>query len=242
MDLSALGLLILVVLLTGISKSGFAGALGVFSVPLLMLVLPPQQAIGFMLPLLLLADVFAVKSHWRQWDAALLKTLLPGALLGVGLGSLLLGMLPTQALSKAIGMLALLFALRFLIWRNVGGPWLASKTAAWGLSGIAGLSSTLIHAGGPPVMMLLMARKLPPTLMVATSTVFFASLNLTKLVPFIGLGLLDTSLALWALALSPFAWLGIRVGIYLREHLPVNTFLLIMHSLLMLLGLKLLIG
>ncbi|MDF2180113.1 sulfite exporter TauE/SafE family protein [Aliiglaciecola sp. CAU 1673] len=242
MDLSSLPVVVLVVLLTGISKSGFAGALGVFSVPLLMLALPPKQAIGFMLPLLLLADFFAVKSHWRQWDWGLLKTLLPGALLGVSLGSLLLGLLPTEILSKAVGLLALLFALRYLLWRSADGAWLSTKAAAWGMSAMSGLSSTLIHAGGPPLMMLLIARQLAPALMVATSTVFFASLNLAKLVPFVGLGLLDSNLLLWAAALSPVAWLGNRWGIYLRERLPVKTFLLIMHSLLLVLGLKLMIS
>ncbi len=40
------------VVLTGISKSGFAGGAGVVAVPLLALVLPVERAAALMLPLL----------------------------------------------------------------------------------------------------------------------------------------------------------------------------------------------
>ena len=85
MELTALFLVGFVVFLTGISKSAFGGALGVFYVPLLMLQLSPLQAIGIMLPILIIADVIAVKSHWKQWDSAIAKALLPGAVFGLSL-------------------------------------------------------------------------------------------------------------------------------------------------------------
>ncbi|WP_102794354.1 TSUP family transporter [Bowmanella denitrificans] len=108
LDPFSLGLIALVVVLTGISKSGFAGALGIFSVPLLLLVLSPQQALGLMLPLLLLADMFSLKSYWRQWDGATLRVLLPGVAIGLLLGGLLLGHLPTLWLQGLIGSLSCL--------------------------------------------------------------------------------------------------------------------------------------
>ena len=55
MEISAVFLIAFVVLLISISKSAFAGALGVFAVPLLMLKFSAVEAIALMLPLLIIA-------------------------------------------------------------------------------------------------------------------------------------------------------------------------------------------
>ncbi|MFT4836458.1 MAG: putative membrane protein YfcA, partial [Psychromonas sp.] len=83
MDISVIALIAFVVLLIGLSKTAFAGALGVFAVPLLMLKLPAPEAIALMLPLLIIADILSVKSYWKQWDSRLLLSLIPGAIIGV---------------------------------------------------------------------------------------------------------------------------------------------------------------
>ena len=49
-------LAVLSVLAVSISKAGFGGALGSLSVPILIFVLPPKQAIGVLLPLFLVND------------------------------------------------------------------------------------------------------------------------------------------------------------------------------------------
>jgi hypothetical protein len=73
----------LVVLLVGISKTAFVGALGVFAVPLLMLKFTAIEAITLMLTLLIIADAMNVKRFWKKWDTPLLFSLIPGAILGV---------------------------------------------------------------------------------------------------------------------------------------------------------------
>lgn len=82
-DIATLLLIALVVILIGLSKSAFAGALGVFAVPLLMLKLTAIDAITLMLPILMMSDVFSLRSFWRQWDTRLLISLIPGAVIGV---------------------------------------------------------------------------------------------------------------------------------------------------------------
>ena len=47
----------LAVLAVTISRSGFGGALGSLSLPLLLFVLPPKIALGILLPLFLITDV-----------------------------------------------------------------------------------------------------------------------------------------------------------------------------------------
>lgn len=69
----------------GISKTGIPG-IGVVVVPLLADVLPTRASTGVLLPMLILADVFAV-AYWRRhavWSH--LITLIPWALGGVYIG------------------------------------------------------------------------------------------------------------------------------------------------------------
>jgi len=59
-------LMVVAVLLTGISKSGFAGGVGVVAVPLISLKASPAFAVAVMLPLLIVMYVFSLKAWGRQ--------------------------------------------------------------------------------------------------------------------------------------------------------------------------------
>jgi uncharacterized membrane protein YfcA len=74
-------------LLTSVSKGGFGAGLGVLAVPLMALRLPVPQVIAIMLPIICLMDIASVWSYRGQWDATILRMTLPGALLGILLGS-----------------------------------------------------------------------------------------------------------------------------------------------------------
>ena len=50
LDIFQLAVFTIAVIITGISKSGFAGGLGMISVPLLLLVMNPFLAVSLMLP------------------------------------------------------------------------------------------------------------------------------------------------------------------------------------------------
>ena len=52
-------------LLTGISKGGFAGGIGLIAVPLMALTVSPVQAAGIMLPILMVMDLIGVWA-WRH--------------------------------------------------------------------------------------------------------------------------------------------------------------------------------
>lgn len=77
-------------LLIGISKGGLGGGLGGLVTPLMALFIPINDALGMMLPVLMIGDVFAVGVHWRGWNSKLLWALLGGGLAGVSLGMLLI--------------------------------------------------------------------------------------------------------------------------------------------------------
>ena len=67
-------LALLGVFLIGLSKAGFAAGLGMLSTPLMAQAVPARTAIGTILPLLCLADVFALVVYWRRWDPPYVAT------------------------------------------------------------------------------------------------------------------------------------------------------------------------
>src|ERR1700743_1609081 len=75
------------VTLLGLGKGGFAG-LGMISVPLLTLRVPILQAATIILPLLITQDAISVWTYRRDWSAWNLKVLMPGAIVGMGAGTL----------------------------------------------------------------------------------------------------------------------------------------------------------
>lgn len=56
------------VLLYGVTKGGFGGALAIISVPMMALVMPPTQAAAILLPILVVMDLLVVKAYWGVFD------------------------------------------------------------------------------------------------------------------------------------------------------------------------------
>jgi uncharacterized membrane protein YfcA len=79
-----------VAFLVSLSKGGLGGMAGTLSTPLMALVMPVNKVLGLLLPIMLLADVFSVALHWRRWNGRLVWLLIPGAVVGVTIGILLL--------------------------------------------------------------------------------------------------------------------------------------------------------
>lgn len=241
MEISAAIIIAIVVLLIGISKSAFAGALGVFAVPLLMLKFSAVEAIGLMLPLLIIADVMTVKGFWKKWDSALLKSLIPGALIGIVIANLLIDVIKTDDLRIIIALICIVFAIKNILFKHLELHMLNNKIGAYIMSALSGISSTLVHAGGPPLIIYFTAIGLAPTKFVATAAIFFAIMNLVKLIGFISLGFLTPELVLTALMFIPLAFVGHWLGIKINNNIDKQLFLKIMNYFLLILGCWLLV-
>lgn len=231
------------VLLTGISKSGFAGGAGVIAVPLLSLMIPVPIAAALMLPLLLVMDAKSLRYYWRSASWYELKRILPAAIIGITLGGYLLGELPSNLLQFLLGIFCIVFAL----WKKIIPIFGRIPYAGFIWGGVSGLTSTLLHAGGPPINIYLLTRQLPKRAWLATAAVFFAAMNLLKVIPY---ALTDqwqsdsliSELLIIDLILLPLSLIGVWLGYVLQNHISEANFMNACKILLFFSGLGLLIG
>lgn len=242
MDVTTIVLIAGVALLTGISKSAFAGALGVFAVPLLMLKLPATQAIALMLPLLIIGDTLSVRSFWGKWDKRLLLPLLPGAVVGVVVAYLIIDLINPSYLRLIIAFICITFALRNLLLQQATLRFLSNKIGAFVMSMFSGITSSLVHAGGPPIIIYFSAIGLSPSKFVATAAIFFAMMNILKLIAALSFGVLTSATVFTALMFFPLALVGNWLGVKINTLLDKERFLKIMNYLLLLLGVWLVIN
>ncbi len=237
---------ILAILLTGINKGGFGAGAGGIAVPLMSLYIAPPQAAGIMLPILCAMDLFGVHAYRGRWSRAHLRSLVPGALVGIALGGLAFGALSVNTIRLVLGIIAVVFALnqglrlterlaaRLAAKRAPPGP---IAGAIWGAA--SGFTSTLAHAGSPPFAIYMLPQKLDRTTLVATSALFFLIVNYVKLVPYALLGQLNQSNLAAALMFAPLAPLGIWLGVWLHRRMNDRAFYAISYALLFATGVKL---
>lgn len=234
---------VLAVLLAGFSKAASGGGIAILAVPLLSLVVPPPQAAAIMLPLLCLMDLLGVWTYRGRFDRALLRELLPGAVLGIIIGALVFGVVDVRWIKGLLGAECLVFAVHRLLaaGRIAAAPAQPSNAVrAFGWSAVSGFTSTLAHAGGPPLMQYLLALKIDKIRFVATSVWFFTAVNYLKLVPYTMLGLLQTSNLWLSLLLVPVIPVGYWIGYRFATRVPEKIFYAFVNWSLVVTGLKLL--
>jgi len=228
------------VLITGISKSGFGGGLGVLAVPLLALFISPLQAAAIMLPILCVMDVINVWVYRKTWDRPNIRILLPAGIVGVAIGALTFRYLSDAHIRIIVGLIAVTFSIRFMLQRRQverRGPSVV-RGSFWGL--IAGFVSFGVHAGAPPTNVYLLPQRLDKTVFVGTLVVLFAVINYVKLIPYALLGELNTTNMVTALMLAPLIPVGTWIGVKLHHMIPERPFYLVCYGLLTLMGSKLL--
>ncbi|TDG11984.1 sulfite exporter TauE/SafE family protein [Seongchinamella unica] len=228
------------VLLYGVAKGGFGGAVAVLSVPMMALVMSPTQAAAILLPILVVMDVVVVRTYWGQFDRQALRLLLPGAVVGILIGYLAADRMSDDYMRILIGALSLVFASQQLLGLQSRGATehRAGPAGFFGL--LAGFTSFSIHAGGPPLTMYLLPKRLNPLIFAGTAGIFFAVVNAIKLVPYAMLGQFSSDNLLYSLVLVPLAPLGVKLGHYLVKITEPGLYYKIISVCLLVLGGKLL--
>jgi uncharacterized protein len=173
-----------------------------------------------------------------------MRRLLPGTLVGVVLGGVLLSMLH-QSQNLVGSLMRIEIGLESIIlvglhwWRISRGvqqrlipePWRSGLTG-----GFAAVSSTLAHAAGPIIAMYLLPLELNRQLYVGTSAVYFFILNCAKLPAYYFSGQFAHAQLWFTLQFLPLVFAGALFGKWLVKRLNDVLFTKIVYVLTFLLG------
>jgi hypothetical protein len=228
------------VVLVGLAKGGFLNGMGILGVPLLALVISPVQAAAIMLPILIAMDVVGVWAYRRDFDRANLSYLIPGSVIGIGVGWLTASIVSEAHVRLLVGLIAVAFTLYF--WLGIRpaakapGPQLAKGYVA---GAFGGFTSFVSHAGSPPIAMYLLPQGLPPMIYSGTHAILFAAINLIKVPPYLALGQFSATNLKTSLVLMPIAPLATWASVWLVRRVPQGPFYKIAYACLFFVGLKL---
>ena len=229
------------VILLGLAKGGFSG-LGLLSLPLMALVISPVQAAAITLPILMVQDVVSVWAYRHSWDRRNLQIMLPGAVVGIITGYLMAARVSDAAVTLAVGVISVAFAVRRMILERSATPPKATKADVargtfWGW--VTGFTSMIAHAGGPPFQIFVMPQRLQHNVFVGTGALFFALVNWIKVPPYIALGQFTVGNLTTSGALFPVAIGSTWAGVWLVRRVSGQRFYTLVYILLVLVGIKL---
>lgn len=231
---------ILASFLVGAAKGGLPGV-GILAVPVLAQAISPTLAAGILLPILIVSDWYGLWMYRKNYNTRIIKVMLLTGLIGVAVGWATAHITNTDFVKIIVGIIGLSFFVDTLLkLRRDIKP--ASENLAratfWG--SIAGFTSFVAHAGGPPYQMYVLPLKLDKMTYAGTTTILFAIINVVKLPPYWFLGQINVaSLALCA-KLAPVALVGAFAGYHLTKLMPEKIFFRFVETALFLLSLKLL--
>lgn len=230
------------VTLVGLSKGGLGGAFALLGVPLMALVMPPLQAAAVFLPILLIMDGVGLWT-WRGYcNWRVLRTLLPGALVGTVIGWWAAAVTSDSLVRLLVGLIAVAFVARIAVAALRAAPprqarpdwWVGSF---WG--SVSGFTSFVAHAGNPPLQVYTLPLRLDPWTFTGTSVVFFAIVNFAKVVPYAALGLLDAATFWSALLMLPLAAGSVLLGAAVVRRMRMQVFYPFMYAMVAVVGGKL---
>ena len=217
---------ILCALFVGMAKTGIAGV-GMLIVPILATIFGGKTSTGILLPMLCIADVFAVSYYHRHAEWKYIWKLMPSTVAGVLVG-LYVGSLVNDQQFKLLMACIILVGLVIMVWRerkNTG----TAIPHNWMFSSIAGLLggfSTMIgNAAGPVMAIYFLSMMLPKNSFIGTGAWFFLIINLFK-VPFhISVWkTIDLNTFVLDLAMFPAIMIGAILGFKLVKYIPEKPY------------------
>jgi len=242
------GLAAAAVMVMGVGKGGFGGGAGSLSVPLMIQTgVPARSVLGAWLPILLVCDIFTLRSYPKQWSRRAVMLLVPGALVGIAIGLAVLDSFKGREhwLRVTIGAMALAFAAFFALRSRLEkrlearAAWRPGWVAATAAGLVAGVATVLCHSAGPVTTVYLLPQKLDKRSFVGTTARFYVMLNLVKVPLFLWRGILDEptlKFSAWMWLLCP---LGVWLGSWLNRRISPAAFVKVIYVLLAVAGSKL---
>ncbi|MDR2403990.1 MAG: sulfite exporter TauE/SafE family protein [Spirochaetaceae bacterium] len=217
------GALIFASICIGISKTGING-ISTVAIPLFVLIFEAKPSTGVILPLLCLADLFAVIYYRRNAEWKYIFRLAPWALAGFALALIVERFIPARGFKILIG-ICILAGLLIMLWNDRPGVFRKTNGAdgvniprGWWFSaifGILGGFSTMIgNAAGPVMSVFLLSVRLPKISFIGTAAWFFLIINYLKIpLQFFAWHNISAKSLIFDLVMAPFVLAGAWAGI-----------------------------
>jgi uncharacterized protein len=176
-----LTLVVFCAMLIGMSKTGVPGV-SMIVVPTLALIFGGKQSTGILLPILIIADIFAVLYYHRHAHWKHLLRALPWAFAGLVL-ALWIGNQINDEQFKRIIAITVFLSIALMIWKDYGYKKEYTPDNWWfaALLGITGGFATMIgNVAGPIFAIYLLAMHLDKKSFIGTTAWFFFIVNLSK--------------------------------------------------------------
>jgi hypothetical protein len=216
-------------LLIGMSKTGLSGV-GLMVVPIMANAFGGRPSVGLLLPMLIFADVFAVTWYNRhaQWKHIL--RLLPWALCGIILATLVGRSISDDSFNRLLAAMVIV-GIVILIWRDIRSGKMKIPESMWfaaGLGLLGGFATMIGNAAGPVMALYLLSMRLPKNLFIGTGAWFFFIINLSKVPLHIwSWKTISTETLLLDVAMIPAIASGAFLGIWVVKLLPEKVFRII---------------
>ena len=225
----------------GISKAGFSGV-SLISVFILADVFGAKQSLGFALPMLIMADlmVYPAFRKYASWKSVWVLTW--PALVGMGLGVLVLENVDNFTMRRVIGAIILLMVSLQTVGRlNPDGFYKLALTKKFGFvfGTTGGLATVLANAAGPIMQIYMLSRRMEKMELIGVGARFFLVINFLKLPLGAGMNLITSQTLLANLMLAPAIALGVFGGKKLLGKIPQKVFEFTVISFAVIAGIKL---
>jgi len=236
----ALTIGLLAAFVVGMSKTGLPGA-ALIAVPMLATVFEGRLIAGGTLPILLVADVFAVGWYRRhaRWDV--LRPLAPwigvgyvfGASFFIAVGS------ATGVIETTVGLIVLgIVMLQVVRMRRRTRPTGAGRSVAATHGTTGGFTTFVANAAGPVINTYLIRLELPKHELIGTSAWLYLIVNLSKIPLYVALGawtaggpFFTAESLLFGLMVVPGVLVGVAAGRVVFHRLPQRAFTVVVLAL-----------
>jgi uncharacterized protein len=242
---------IVAAMVIGLSKTALPGG-GLLATPILAMIVSGRSIAGLMLPMLLVADVYAVRTYGKHARRDLLLPLAPSVAMGFIAGTVFYVVVGAggRVLDVVIGasIIAIVaIQLNRLIQKTPSKPVSFAVASAVGATG--GFTTFVSNAAGPVLNTYLSGRDLTKEELVGTTSWFFFAVNFAKIPAYLAIGAWSKgghfftadSLRFDALMMPALA-VGMIGGKALLPRISQRVFLYVVLSLAAIAALKLLIG
>jgi hypothetical protein len=212
----------------GIDKSGLPTLLII--IPIVAQILGGKLSAGFLLPLLVIGDIFAVIYYKRHMEIKILLKLLPWAIFGVMIGLFVGGLVSDAQFKMIIGIIVLICVFLLIAKKDSMSNYLSEKWYFHIVMGIlGGFSSMIGNAAGPIMVVYFLSMNLSKNRFIGTMSWFFFVLNLIKLplYAFVWHNITLESFQL-NLIIFPLILVGAFIGVRVVKFVPEKSYRLMM--------------